>query len=41
MNLQDSCHGEYKFPFQFQLPPDVPSSFEDYSGSIQYCEDLH
>jgi len=28
--------GSYKYPFQFQLPPDTPSSFEGHIGRVRY-----
>ena len=28
--------GSYKYPFQFQLPPDTPSSFEGHWGRVRY-----
>lgn len=28
--------GSYKYPFQFQLPPDTPSSFEGHCGRVRY-----
>lgn len=29
--------GLYKYPFQFQLPPGIPSSFEGHFGRVRYC----
>jgi len=28
--------GNYSYPFQFQLPPNLPSSFEGYYGHVRY-----
>lgn len=28
--------GSYRYPFQFQLPPDTPSSFEGHCGRVRY-----
>ena len=38
-NAQQIAAGKYKFPFKFQLPPDLvlPTSFESHHGYIRYA----
>ena len=30
------CSGSYEFPFEFPLPPDIPSTFKDVKGFVEY-----
>ena len=30
------CAGSHEFPFEFPLPPDIPSSFKDMKGKVEY-----
>ena len=32
--------GHTTYPFQFQLPPNLPSSFEDAHGNVRYCVEV-